>query len=186
MDISTPRGQRERTTGSLEFSSNASRPTLITSDQDDEGKSLHPAERLLCARCAAVDFDGALSNELEDILIGDMGSIKEWSIDSCSFCKLVASISTNDNRIQYECSLRTVNSSKLPNLDLPFIRALPPRMLLGIYHKGIPIEYFSPQVDSIGPVRSLKAGSIDYSVLNSWLDLCKTAHTKECTSPLRG
>jgi hypothetical protein len=115
MDISTPRGQRERTTGSLEFSSNASRPTLITSDQDDEGKSLHPAERLLCARCAAVDFDGALSNELEDILIGDMGSIKEWSIDSCSFCKLVASISTNDNGIQYECSLRTVNSSKLPN-----------------------------------------------------------------------
>jgi hypothetical protein len=187
MDLSTLRGQRERTTGSLEFGSNASQPILVTSDQDDEVKSLDPAERLLCARCAAVDFDGALLSELEDILIGDMGSIKEWSIDSSSFCKLVGSISTNDNGIQYECSLRTVNSSKhKANLDLAFIRALSPRLLLGIYHKDIPIDYFSPQVDSIGTVRSLKVGSIDYSVFNSWLDLCKTAHTKECTSALRG
>jgi hypothetical protein len=58
-------------------------------------------------------------------------------------------------------------------------------MLLGMCRQvGIQIEYLVPQFKEYGPIRSLKAGSIDFSVARSWLDLCHTIHTQVCATQL--
>jgi hypothetical protein len=56
-------------------------------------------------------------------------------------------------------------------------------MLVAMSRKvDIPMKYLVPQCEEFGPIRLLKPGSIDFSVLKSWLDLCQTMHTHACTS----
>jgi hypothetical protein len=80
--------------------------------------------------------------------------------------------------------LRTIDSHCTHvKLDTPLLQAETPRMIPGkCPQDGVPTQYLVPQPNRFGPIRSLKTASINYAILNSWLELCRAMHTQECTS----
>jgi len=117
---------------SLDVESSSSQLGQTASNGNTEVESPDSGDGPLCGRCAAVDFDAALSSEQEATLIENLGPVKEWSISSCKLCGLLASLIYRESRAFDFCSLCTTNSR---NIDayahLPFLETFPPKMLLG-------------------------------------------------------
>ena len=144
----------------------------------------------LCARCASVDFDAALSSEQEAVLVQDLGPTNQWSITSCTLCKLLDSLLPEWMRkSRHGLLLRTFNSySAQVKKDIPLLQALPPTKVLGLCPRVNTFNitrYLVPQSKGFEPVWSLKTGSIDFSVLKDWLYLCQTMHTRVCNAQRR-
>ncbi|PMD20051.1 HET-domain-containing protein [Hyaloscypha hepaticicola] len=142
----------------------------------------------LCARCASIDFEAALSSEQDVILIESLGLPSDWSISSCTFCKFLACLVPEYMREYLDgYLLRTISSHSARVINnMILLQALPPTKLLELYHKHHNYYrqsfYFVPQNEGFEPIRSLKTSSINFSVLKDWLDLCRTMHTRVCNA----
>jgi hypothetical protein len=70
-------GVKRKHSGSLDLEPKPSQTRLRTRTRNIEVEKSRSPTGLLCARCAEVDFDAALSSEQEAILIEDLGPINE-------------------------------------------------------------------------------------------------------------
>jgi heterokaryon incompatibility protein (HET) len=189
MDTASVGGKRKRS-DTLCTESKPPQTRLKTRSQELDINDSDLAVGPLCARCASVDFDAALSSEQEAVLIQDLGPTNQWSITSCTLCKLLDSLMPEWMRkSRHRFLLSTINSySAQVEKDIPLLQALPPTKLLGLCERAGTFDiarYIVPQFKGFEPVRLLNTGSIDFSVLNGWLYLCQTMHTRVCNAQRR-
>jgi hypothetical protein len=189
MDTASVGGKRKRS-DTLCTESRPPQTRLKTGSQEFEINDSDLAVGPLCARCASIDFDAALSSEQEAVLIQDLGPTNQWSITSCTLCKLLDSLMPEWRRkSRYGLLLRTINSySAQVKKDIPLLQALPPTKLLGLGERAGTLNiarYLVPQCKGFEPIRLLNTGSIDFSVLKDWLYLCQTMHTRVCNAQRR-
>jgi hypothetical protein len=149
MDTATT-GDATKGSSSLCVEPKSPQTMLRTSSQEFDIKDSEPTDGVLCARCALVDLDAALSSEQEAILIEDSGPVKEWNVSSCTLCKHLASIIPEWMRgssAGYRLATKHSHSARVKN-DIPLLQALPPTKLLELYcGSTCPSFYSVPQYE---------------------------------------
>jgi hypothetical protein len=147
----------------------------------------------LCERCSNLKLDAILrgtyqkddSFQVEEI--GKLGPISTWNPEACEFCRLFEAIipSGEDDPYPRYFKLHAFDSHGDPSIyKLPFLKSIPSRVMLGL-QSGVlnyRYQYLWPQLEDAGPLRLLKPDSIDFMILQDWLDICREKHTGKCSA----
>jgi hypothetical protein len=146
----------------------------------------------LCERCSNLKLYAILqgmykkddSFQVEEI--GKLGPISTWNPEACEFCRLFEAIVPpgEDDPYPRYFELHAFDSHGDPSIcKLPFLTSIPSRIMLGLHsgYLNYRYQYLWPQLEGVGPLRLLKPDSIDFTILQDWLDICREKHTDKCS-----
>ena len=159
-------------------------------ERNGEGKT-HTTQ--LCERCSKLKLDAMLQgiykkdNSFQVEEIGKLGPISTWNLEACDVCKLFEAIipSKEDGPYPRSFELHAFDSHGDPSIyKLPFLTGIPSRIMLGLHsgYLNYRYQYLWPQLEGVGPLRLLKSDSIDFMILQDWLNICREKHTNICSS----
>jgi hypothetical protein len=147
----------------------------------------------LCERCSNLKLDAILQGTYEKDNsfpveeIAKLGPVSTWNLEACKFCRLFEAIvpAGEDSPYPRYFELHAFDSHDSPSTsNLPFLTSIPSRIILGLCsgHFNYRYQYLWPQLEGVGPLRLLKPDSIDFAILQDWLDICREKHTNKCSS----
>src|SRR6202044_3352969 len=118
--------------------------------------------------------------------IGKLGPISTGNPEACEFCRLFEAIVPpgEDDPYPRYFELHAFDSHGDPSIcKLPFLTSIPSRIMLGLHsgYLNYRYQYLWPQLEGVGPLRLLKPDSIDFTILQDWLDICREKHTDKCS-----
>jgi hypothetical protein len=174
-----------------------SRPEILTQARGRAHLEPHGEEKThttqLCERCSNLKLDAILQgtykkdNSYPVEQIGKLGPISTWNLEACNFCRLFEAVvpSGEDSPYPRYFELHAFDSHGDPSTcKLPFLTGIPSRIMLGLRsgYLNYRYQYLWPQLEGVGPLRLLKPDSIDFMILQDWLDICREKHTNKCSS----
>jgi hypothetical protein len=158
--------------------------------EPNEEEKIHTTQ--LCERCSNLKLYAILqgmykkddSFQVEEI--GKLGPISTWNPEACEFCRLFEAIVPpgEDDPYPRYFELHAFDSHGDPSIcKLPFLTSIPSRIMLGLHsgYLNYRYQYLWPQLEGVGPLRLLKPDSIDFTILQDWLDICREKHTDKCS-----
>ncbi|PVH77437.1 HET-domain-containing protein [Cadophora sp. DSE1049] len=139
----------------------------------------------LCSQCSEVDFDAMLSSPApgtspyaETFTINPRAAISD---SSCVFCDFLAAMgpfdSSADGHVQLHLSYAGIDN--FPLLSRSGVNVVKVRC----HNSFSSNRYFASQSDPRIPIRTVEPGSIDYGIVQKWLQTCQDLHPDRCKPP---
>jgi len=194
-----------------ESNSDESTQQIVSQDIPQQTRASQPPPTL-CARCTAIDFDRAFSLQIahtKSQLVSSLGPINDsQKSSSCPLCQLFAEMSLDTKYIeknaQSDYELRAFSSLAVfgdTRRDVTssrdrIARDVQDSVVLGVISKqdhlrdvghqrgfiALDDHLLSITQDTTFRVCEVKRDTIDFNRMTSWLEFCRTNHSKTCNS----